>query len=90
MSNLTETRQRALVVFSNLGELHSFHAGCLWPELERCGANPAAVARAFVANCAEMRRLYCHYCQNMAAARQAVQVGAIVVGSFVAFSLNFE
>lgn len=35
VSNLTETRQRALVVFSNLDEIHSFHAGCLWPELER-------------------------------------------------------
>ncbi len=40
----------------------------------RCGANPAAVARVFASNCREMRRLYCHYCQNMAAARQAVQV----------------
>ncbi len=73
VSNQSETRQRALVAFSNVDEIHSFHAGRLWPELERCGANPAAVARAFLANCREMRRLYCHYCGNMAAARRAVQ-----------------
>ena len=39
----------------------------------RCGANPGAVARAFSSNCGEMRQLYCHYCQNMSAARRALQ-----------------
>ena len=34
-------------------------------ELERCGANPAAVARAFVDNCAELRALYSDQCRNM-------------------------
>ena len=45
VSNLTETRTRAHTIFGNLNEIHEFHAGILYPELERCGVNPASVAR---------------------------------------------
>ena len=60
---------RAGAIFGNLGELHAFHAHALHPELERCGANPAAVARAFTANAQEVKSLYTNYCQNMDASR---------------------
>ena len=57
-------------VFGNLEELHDFHGGILYPELERCGANPAAVARAFVENCPELRALYSDQCRNMHSAHR--------------------
>ena len=57
-------------VFGNLEELHDFHAGVLYPELDRCGANPAAVARAFVENCPELRTLYSDQCRNMHSAHR--------------------
>ena len=60
----------AAAVFGNLEELHDFHAGVLFPELERCGANPAAVARAFVENCPELRALYSDQCRNMHSAHR--------------------
>ena len=64
-------------VFGNLEELHDFHAGVLYPELDRCGANPAAVARAFVENCPELRALYSDQCRNMHSAhRYALRVTA--------------
>jgi len=72
ISNHPETRRLATVAFGNLEQVHSFHANVLRPSLERCGANPASVARAFAASCAEMRRLYVDYCQNMPRARRAV------------------
>ena len=53
-------------------EIHDFHASTLYPELERCGANPASVARAFITNCQTIKSLYSAYCQNMSASRQAV------------------
>jgi hypothetical protein len=71
-SNLTDTRVRARTIFGNLEEIHDFHSACLFPELERCGANPAAVARAFVSAADSLRVLYSHYCQNMSSARQAI------------------
>ena len=72
ISNLTETRQKALVLFGNLDDLHDFHASIFYPELERCGANPAAVGRTFLSHCTEFRSLYSAYCQNMPSARQAI------------------
>jgi hypothetical protein len=45
VSNLTETRTRANTIFGNLSDIHEFHAAVLYPELERCGVNPASVAR---------------------------------------------
>ena len=62
--------ETSAAVFGNLEELHDFHAGVLFPELERCGANPAAVARAFVDNCAELRALYSDQCRNMHSAHR--------------------
>ena len=64
-------------VFGNLEELHDFHAGVLYPELERCGANPAAVARAFVENCAELRALYSDQCRNMHSAHRCEEVNVV-------------
>ena len=64
--------ETSAAVFGNLEELHDFHAGVLFPELERCGANPAAVARAFVDNCAELRALYSDQCRNMHSAHRFV------------------
>ena len=69
---MTETRQKALVLFGNLDDLHDFHASIFYPELERCGANPAAVGRTFLSHCTEFRSLYSAYCQNMPSARQAI------------------
>ena len=63
--------ETSAAVFGNLEELHDFHAGVLFPELERCGANPAAVARAFVDNCAELRALYSDQCRNMHSAHRS-------------------
>ena len=72
VSNLTETRARAHTIFGNMNEIHDFHAVLLYPELERCGANPAAVARVMLANLNDLRTLYTSYCQNMPSSRQAV------------------
>ena len=72
ISNLTETRTRAHTIFGNLNEIHEFHAGILYPELERCGVNPASVARVMLANLNDVRSLYTAYCQNMPASRQAI------------------
>ena len=64
---------RAEALFGNLDEIHSFHAVVLEPELERCGVNPAAVARVFLQNCQNVKTLYSSYCQNMQASRQALE-----------------
>ena len=72
VSNLTETRIRADTLFGNLDEIHHFHASVLFPELERCGVNPAAFARVFLSNCQNVKTLYSAYCQNMQASRQAL------------------
>ena len=72
VSNLTETRTRANTIFGNLNEIHEFHAAVLYPELERCGVNPASVARVMLANLNDIRSLYTSYCQNMPASRQAI------------------
>ena len=72
VSNLTETRNKANILFGNLDEIHGFHADILYPELERCGVNPAVVARTFLNHCSDFRSLYSAYCQNMPAARQAI------------------
>ena len=72
MSNLTETRQKSSILFGNLDEIHAFHATVFYPELERCGANPASVGRNFLAHCSDFRALYSSYCQNMPSARQAI------------------
>ena len=64
---------RAEALFGNLDEIHSFHALVLEPELERCGVNPAAVARVFLQNCQNVKTLYSSYCQNMQASRQALE-----------------
>ncbi len=56
-------RRSADAIFGNMDDLHDFHAGCMYPELERCGANPSAVARTFIDNCAEMRTLYSNSCR---------------------------
>jgi hypothetical protein len=72
VSNLTETRTRANTIFGNMNEIHDFHAVLLYPELERCGANPAAVARVMLANLNDLRTLYTSYCQNMPSSRQAI------------------
>ena len=64
---------RAEALFGNLDEIHSFHARVLEPELERCGVNPAAVARVFLQNCQNVKTLYSSYCQNMQASRQALE-----------------
>ena len=53
-------------------EIHDFHNATLYPELERCGTNPASVAKVFIANCQTIKSLYSSYCQNMSASRQAV------------------
>ncbi len=71
LSASPEAASRAL---GNMAEVRQFHSECLCPELERCGANPAAVARVFVASCPRMKALYSSYCQNMDTARQAIQV----------------
>lgn len=73
VSNLPETMHRAEIIFGNLDEIHAFHSTCLYPELERCGANPASVAKTFIAECQEIKLLYSNYCQNMNPARQAIQ-----------------
>lgn len=73
VSNLTETRQKAQIIFGNLDEIHEFHSTAFHPELERCGVNPSGVARTILANCHEVKILYSHYCQNMSASRQAIQ-----------------
>ena len=72
MSNLTETRQKSNILFGNLDDIHNFHSNIFYPELERCGANPAAVGRTFLSHCSELRSLYSSYCQNMPSARQAI------------------
>ena len=72
VSNLTETRQKSSILFGNLDEIHAFHATVFYPELERCGANPASVGRNFLAHCSDFRALYSSYCQNMPSARQAI------------------
>ena len=72
MSNLTETRQKSSILFGNLDEIHAFHSTVFYPELERCGANPASVGRTFLAHCSDFRALYSSYCQNMPSARQAI------------------
>lgn len=53
-------------------EIHEFHNSTLYPELERCGSNPASVARVFITYCQTIKSLYSAYCQNMSASRQAV------------------
>jgi hypothetical protein len=72
VSNLTETRQKANILFGNLEDIHSFHATVLYPELERCGVIPASVGRTFLSHCSELRSLYSSYCQNMPSARQTI------------------
>lgn len=72
VSNLTETRNRASSIFGNMPDIHDFHSVVLHPELERCGANPASVARVMLANLNDIRSLYISYCQNMPASRQAI------------------
>ena len=72
VSNLTETRQKSNILFGNLDDIHNFHSNIFYPELERCGANPAAVGRTFLSHCSELRSLYSSYCQNMPSARQAI------------------
>jgi len=72
VSNLTETRNRALTIFGNMPEIHAFHAVVLYPELKQCGSNPASVARSMLANLNNIRTLYITYCQNMPASRQAI------------------
>ena len=69
---MTETRQKSNILFGNLDDIHNFHSNIFYPELERCGANPAAVGRTFLSHCSELRSLYSSYCQNMPSARQAI------------------
>ncbi|XP_023327389.1 guanine nucleotide exchange factor DBS [Eurytemora carolleeae] len=59
-------------IFGNLDEIETFHSNCLLPELERCGLNSQEVARTFLEFSDTINRLYCRYCQNMEAARNAV------------------
>jgi hypothetical protein len=66
-------RRSAAAIFGNLDELHDFHASCLHPELERCGANPSALARAFTNNCTDLRALYSDQCRNMHGSRKAIE-----------------
>lgn len=72
VSNLTETRQKCNILFGNLDDIHSFHSSQFYPELEVCGANPAAIGRTFLTHCSQLRSLYSSYCQNMPSARQAI------------------
>lgn len=59
-------------IFGNLDEIENFHSTCLLPELERCELNSQEVGRTFLEYSDVINRLYCRYCQNMEAARQAV------------------
>lgn len=72
VSNLTETRNKAQIIFGNLAEIHEFHARCFLPQLEKCGVNPSAIAAAILGNCQDVKLLYSLYCQNMSASRQAI------------------
>ena len=60
------------IVFANLEAVRDFHASYLKPELERCGANPGAVARVFLGHAHTIKSLYAEYCQNMESARNVI------------------
>ena len=57
----------------NLHEIYLFHSEHFYPDLEKCGVNPANIARVFICNCQRLKSLYSDYCQNMEGARRAIE-----------------